>query len=970
MKSLLNCFYLIVLNFCLVFSNALAQGGQDYIALSPGKGNFPLSANGKTAPLYVGPNDYPGVIIALKNLQTDLISVTGAKPQLLTDKIVPAKQVVLVGTIGKSELIDALIKNKKLNVTGIAGKWETYIIQTIQNPLPGVAEALVIAGSDKRGTIFGIYDVSERIGVSPWYYWADVPIKQHKALYVTPGRYSMGTPAVKYRGIFINDEAPAFAGWTKEKFGGANHLAYAKVFELILRLKGNYLWPAMWGNAFNDDDKMNPVLADEYGVVMGTSHHEPMDRAQQEWKRYGKGDWNYDTNGQVLRDFWRKGIQNMGDKETIVTVGMRGDGDMAMSEGSNVALLEKIVKDQRQILAEETKKDPSKTPQLWALYKEVQEYYDKGMRVPDDVTLLLCDDNWGNIRKLPKLTDAKRGGGYGIYYHFDYVGDPRNYKWLNTNPISKTWEQMHLANEYGANNIWIVNVGDIKPMEFPISFFLDYAWSPKKYPANSLDKYTRDWAAKQFGPQYAADIADIISKYTKYNGRRKPELLNENTYSLVNYHEWERVVNDYNALEKKAEDIYQKLPQGYEDAYFELVLHPVKACANLNELYYTVAKNHLYAQQGRAATNDMAAKAAELFKRDADISHYYNKILAKGKWNHMMDQTHIGYTYWQQPNADSIPAVKRIDVPENADMGVSIEGSGKWWPSEKTEAELPATGIINDKEHYIDIFNRGKSAFSFKTIAPKFIKVSPANGEIDQQTRVTVTIDWAKLLDGTAQEHLKKTEITIIADNGTKVTVKVPVSFDPPFGRPQYNRVFLESDGYVSIEASHYSKAIGDKTINWQILPDHGRTSSAITTFPVISPVQQLNAATPHLEYAVMLRNEGYFNLHTYVSPSLDFNKTGGLKFAISIDDETPQIINLQNDVSQKAWEKNVAGNINIQTSTHTINKDGVHVIKYWMISPGVVLQKLVLDCGGLKPSYLGPPESPYSGKSLNNKEK
>jgi len=255
---------------------------------------------------------------------------------------------------------------------------------------------------------------------------------------------------------------------------------------------------------------------------------------------------------------------------------MRGDGDKPMTEGSNVDLLEKIVKDQRQIIAEETHKDITKTPQMWALYKEVQDYYDKGMRVPDDVTLLLCDDNWGNIRKLPKTTDAPRGGGYGIYYHFDYVGDPRNYKWLNTNPISKVWEQMHLATEYGANTIWIVNVGDIKPMEFPISFFLDYAWSPKSYPANELQKYTTDWAAKQFGPAYAKDIADILSKYTKYNGRRKPELLDQNTYSLTNYNEFETVVKDYNALEAKAETINNKMPAEYKDAYFELVLHPVR----------------------------------------------------------------------------------------------------------------------------------------------------------------------------------------------------------------------------------------------------------------------------------------------------------------------------------------------------------------------------------------------------------
>jgi hypothetical protein len=948
MKKLIALFSTFMLLFCIATNHAKANG-DTYITETAGNGSFPLSASGKSAPLYIDANDYAGVMIALKNLQTDIQAVTGSKPELLSNAP-SGKQVILVGTMGKSTLIDGLIKAKKFNVSAIAGKWETFIIQTIQNPMPGVSSALVIAGSDKRGTIFGIYDVSEQIGVSPWYYWADVPVKHHTALYVSPGRHTLGSPAVKYRGIFINDEAPAFSGWTKEKFGGANHLAYQKVFELILRLKGNYLWPAMWGNAFNDDDKMNPVLADQYGVVMGTSHHEPMDRAQQEWKRYGNDIWNYETNAKVLQDFWRKGIQNMGSKETIVTVGMRGDGDMAMTEGSNVALLQNIVKDQRQILAEETHKDPSQTPQLWALYKEVQDYYDKGMRVPDDITLLLCDDNWGNIRKLPKLTEAKRGGGYGIYYHFDYVGDPRNYKWLNTNPISKVWEQMHMATEYGANTIWIVNVGDIKPMEFPISFFLDYAWSPAKHPANSLQQYTTNWAAKTFGPQYAADIANILSKYTKYNGRRKPELLNDYPYSLTNYNEFETIVNDYNALDKRAEIIYQKIPAEYKDAYFELVLHPVKACANLNELYYTVSKNKLYAQQGRAATNALAAKADSLFKKDAEISAFYNHTLANGKWNHMMDQTHISYTYWQQPPVDKLPEVKHIDVPEKADMALTLEGTNQIWPDEQAPAGF--TFFTTEKTHYLEVFNRGTQAFAFTAKASQpWVKLSPANGIIDKEQKITITIDRAKV-----PADVRSTEITITKADGQSIKVMAVIDNTTALSNI---KGFLDNGGYVAIEAEHYSKAVNSTNIKWAVLPDYGRTLSGVTTMPVTAPVQTLSATTPHLEYTVHIRKPGEVKLLTYVSPSLDYNKLGGLKFAVSIDDEAPQVLNLQAGNSQKAWQKTVADNINIQTSTHTITKPGTHTIKYWMINPGVVLQKLVLDCGGLKPSYLGPPESP-----------
>jgi len=933
---------IVVVSICCRFT-AGATGEPKYVSAQNAAGSFALSLAGKPVAIYGSSNDYPGVIRAMKDLRTDIASVTGSKPKLFIGDEKPENHVVLVGTIGKSTLIDGLIKSHKLDVANIEGKWENFILQTVQNPMPGVSSALVIAGSDKRGTIYGIYDLSAQIGVSPWYWWADVPVKKQANLYVLPGRHTQGTPAVKYRGIFINDEAPAFSGWTKEKFGGVNHLAYEKVFELILRLKGNYLWPAMWGNAFNDDDKLNPVLADEYGIVMGTSHHEPMDRAQQEWKRYGNGIWDYEKNADVLKAFWKKGIENMGSKETLVTVGMRGDGDMAMTEGSNVALLEKIVKDQRQIIADVTGKDASETPQMWALYKEVQDYYDKGMRVPDDVTLLLCDDNWGNNRKLPKLGEPKRAGGYGIYYHFDYVGDPRNYKWLNTNPISKTWEQMHLAYEYGASQVWIVNVGDLKPMEFPISFFLDYAWNPDKIPATGLQKYTEEWAAQQFGATHARQIANILSKYTKYNGRRKPELLNQDTYSLINYREFETVAADYNNLETEAEQLWKKMPAEYKDAYFELVLHPVKACANLNQLYYTVAKNKLYARQGRAATNETANEAKALYAKDAEISDYYNHTLANGKWDHMMDQTHIGYTYWQQPLVNKMPEVKQIDLPEAADMGVAAEGS-----DEAGDNALPVFNSTDKGNRYIEIFNRGKAAFTYTVQADPFISITNVAGKVSQQKRLMVSIDWQKAPKGNHEYP-----ITIKGPNGKEVAVKVVIN-----NQPAKFKGFAETNGYVSIEAVHYTKAVTAEGVKWGILPDHGRTLSAITTFPVAIPVQELSGATSHLEYQVNLSKGGDFKLMTYVSPSLDFNNLGGLKFAVSIDGEAPQVMNLQGDNSQRAWGKHASDNVNILTSMHAVAKPGVHTIKYWMISPGVVLQKLVLDCGGLKPSYLGPPES------------
>lgn len=468
------------------------------------------------------------------------------------------------------------------------------------------------------------------------------------------------------KGIFINDEAPAFSGWTHEKFGGFNHLVYEKVFELLLRLRGNYLWPAMWGNAFNKDDTLNPVLADKWGIVMGTSHHEPMLRAQQEWKRYGSGAWDYVSNDSVLRAFWRKGIENMGRHESIVTVGMRGDGDMPMSNETATDLLERIVKDQREIISEVTGKPASETPQMWALYKEVQDYYDKGMRVPDDVTLLLCDDNWGNIRRLPEVEGVqKRKGGYGIYYHFDYVGDPRNYKWINTNNLARVWEQLHLAKMYGADKVWIVNVGDLKPMELPISFFMDYAWNAE----DTMRDWYSEFAEENFGER---EIGAYLRQYSEMAARRKPELLDEYSYTLKEYKE---IVAEWRDLSEKVD---VKAPS---DAYFQLVQFPVEAMYNLHRLYYAVA---LY-KSDKVKNKSYADSARVYYERDSLLTLAYHQM-GNGKWNHMMDQTHIGYTGWQQPMKNKMPdlsgtyqAPVALPVVEKRIIATDyVEKQGEW----------------------------------------------------------------------------------------------------------------------------------------------------------------------------------------------------------------------------------------------------------------------------------------------------
>jgi len=577
----------------------------------------------------------------------------------------------------------------------------------------------------------------------------------------------------------------------------------------------------------------------------------------------------------------------------------------------------------------------------------VQDYYDQGMRVPEDVTLLLADDNWGNVRKLPALGEAPRPGGYGMYYHFDYVGGPRNYKWLNTSPISRIWEQMQLTYKHGVEELWIVNVGDIKPMELPITFFLDYAWNPKNFPADRMAHYTEEWATKKFGPEYAHEIAHLLDKYTKYNGRRKPELLDQHTYSLANYNEAERVVAEYNELVKLAEDLYDKIDENYRDAYYQLVLHPVIACANLNELYMTVAKNHLYQMQGRNQTNHMAQRAEELFERDAEISRYYNEELADGKWSHMMDQTHISYTYWQQPEVDVMPEVKRNKPRSRAGLGVAVYGTKDHFPANKN-LTLPVLTPYGTLAHYLEIFNRGGGELQYEISSnDEWIKLSQNNGQTSDQERIYITVDWDKVPADRNSSSLS------VSSGRERATIEVPLN---KMQVVEGFSGFVESQGYISIDANNFSGKKEIMPFRWVTVPDLGRTGSAVTPDTGVGSDEEM---VNYLEYEVFIENPGQITLHTYLSPTLNYlNLDEGIRFAVSIGDETPQVLSMHKGSDDRDWNRWVANNINIQSSEHHVKEAGPHTVRIRYIDPGIVIQKLVLDTGGLRESYLGPPES------------
>ena len=939
----------------LLLSHVVQALPGNYLAQQRADGDFALAATGSQALILVDQHEHKGVLRAVDSLQRDINSVSGRQLAIATQG--RAKQLLIIGSLGNNALLDQLVSSGKLDVSAIAGKWDAYHIQLITQPLPGVDQALVIAGSDKRGAIYGIYDLAETIGVSPWHWWADVPPVQHAELYIKAGTAFSDAPKVKYRGIFLNDEHPALTNWSEEKFGGYNSRFYLHVFELLQRLKANFLWPAMWNNAFADDDWQNAVLADEMGIVMSTSHHEPMMRADKEWNRYGEGPWEYSTNRDNIYKFWQQGAKRHKNLESLFTLGMRGQEDEPMSEGDNIELLQQIVADQRQILQETFNDRPiASVPQVWALYKEVQGFYERGMRVPDDVTLLWADDNFGNIRRLPTKAERNRSGGAGVYYHFDYVGAPRSYRWINTVPLAKIWQQMSLAWQYQADRIWIVNVGDLKPMELPTDFFLRMAWNPDAFNADNLQQFTTDWAAQQFGAAQAPAIASLLQTYTAHNGRRKPEAIEPGSYSILHYAEAERISTELAQAEALADKVQQQLTPQLQDAYVQLVAHPLKASRAVFELNRAVAMNQLHAQQGRASTNYWAERVKYWFDTDANLTAQYHS-LGNGRWNHMMSQPHIGFTYWRNPPANLMPVVSVASPMPVADMGVAAEGSKLSWPISEYRGEqlkLDTFYPHGQQQRQIEVFNKGSEPFEFSAKASAdWVTLSQSQGAVKTEQRIAVSIDWRK-----AQTGLNQAEVYIQGTGwgGAKVQVS---AFKPAVAA---TTGFVEADGYIALDAASAKVGGSSAHARWQKLEGFGHSAAAMVALTErdYQPDEANIRQAPYLEYPLYFHSTGQVMLHSKVAPTLQLLPGRKLRFAVALDDAPPIIVDTLPDSSEHAWQHAVLdGSRTITTPLH-ITRSGAHRLRIYLLDPAVVLHRLLLDSGGVKPSYLGPPQSLY----------
>lgn len=952
---------------------------------------------------------FPGVIRVTEKVAHDVELVSGKKPQILVEKEIPETLessgedwTIIAATKGKSSFLKKLEEAGSAELKELEQKRECYawIFPEIKNRTK--SNLLVIAGSDKRGTIYGLFHLSEMLGVSPFVDWCGLmPPKQEKIELREDMACISKEPSVRYRGFFINDEWPAFGNWCNHNFGGFNAKAYDHVFELLLRLKGNYLWPAMWSARFADDgpDLLNAELADEYGIIMGMSHHEPCLRQGEEYKYlrgknsvYGDA-WNFRTNREGITKFWEDGLKRSGKFENVITVGMRGEADTAIMGKNatledNIQLLRDVLKTQKKLIQEHVNPDLTRVPRMIALYKEVEEFFygdekTKGLMGAEeleDVILMLCDDNYGNLRTLPTEEMRKHAGGYGMYYHLDYHGWPVSYEWINSSYLPKIWEQMSMAYDFGVRELWMVNVGDIATQEFPLSFFLDMAYDFDRWGSRALNctqEYTRKWVRQQFGSveeETQDTIADILEQYTKIIHRRRPEALNPETYHPVQEKESSRIFEEAEQLLKKLQDVYETIektnPQNLS-AFIALVYYPAFGTMNLVKMQILAGWNHYYANLGAVCANDYGDEVERCMEQDRKAVEMYHQM-DQGRWYGMGMSQHIGFTHWNEDECRN-PVVMRVIPLKKRSILVVADGTaqhaeGSPW----LDNTMKLKDFLNPDctRASVTLYSRSDLKAEYKVLKkPGWLSVEPMEGWLDgvsqKKVRLNLTLIKQRLPEtnqDTIQDSLE------IATPEGKCEITVPVYT----GNLQDKKnVFVDTMGYLSIEAAHYVNSVPgnykDRQVKFENLQGYGKTNSAMKAFPSDACTVPGQDA-PYLEYQFVLEESGTYEAEFYMQPSNPVTRENQLLYAVRINEEMTETVNAVEkdyqvgDQAEK-WAEGVLSQIRRQTVSIKC-RAGFNTLRVYHVTPGFVLEKIVIYPMGEKPeeSYLGPAET-YHGR-------
>ena len=951
---------------------------------------------GEGLPILVESTAFEGVRLIADAVAEDICLVTDRKPEIVTEKCLedgadtPAEGVIFCATLGKSPLLERLEAEGKFSAAELSGKREVFRIALVEQPFPGVKGALVICGSDKRGTIYGMFTLSEYLGVTPLVYWGDAaPAKAAQPVIKEDIQTTSKEPSVRYRGFFINDEWPCFGNWVNDHFGGFNADAYRHVFEFLLRMKGNYLWPAMWSASFPLDGpgSRNEELADIYGVVMGYSHHEPCLRASEEWDkvrgegtRYGN-EWNFYTNEQGLLNYWEDSLKRSGKYENIITIGMRGERDTSMlgenaTVQENVELLKDIIRKQRELIRKYVNPDLSRVPQMLALYKEVEAYFYGDENTPglkdweelDGVICMLCEDNFGHMRTLPEVSWRNRPGGFGMYYHFDYHGGPVSYEWVDSTPLSKTWEQMCTAYEYGVRDLWIVNVGDLKFHEVPLTYFMALAYDYEKWGISNPESYrefTALWASKCFPLADAGlqeKIARVFTEYIDINHLRRPESLNADIYHPCHYQEADRMLKRAEDVEKLSEEVYGKLPAEEKDAWYSMVHFSATASMNLLKMHLIAAKNRRYALQGRSVANQLIFQGQNTIIRDRELAEEFGRFKG-GKWDGMQLAAHIGFTRWNEDGC-RYPYVCLMEPVQKPRMSVSRADSEEVFVKSyggPSVIRVPDFQWAGCDRVDIEVANDGVGFFRFRVRPesgqmPEWLEVCPESGEVETLQTVMLRCLREKLPEKPQQARL------LIDDGETCVAVEVTASApergDLPAG------TFLPANGVTVMDADHYTEKKDTGRGAYQVIKGYGRYGVGVKVSPCTADFME-KEERPELTYRFLIPQTGDYRVELLAAPTN--SPVNGRAMRLTVGDGRTEMQTLTLvDEQFRAGENRDAGWCQgvldqIRTVSAVMHfEEGVRQLTVGALEAGVVLERIRIYPADmtLPKSYLGPQES------------
>ena len=926
----------------------------------------------------------------------------------ICETVVPAKQAVIAVTAGSGKLAETLCR--KISKLGqVEGKRESYAFIVAENPVEGIESALVIYGSDKLGTIYGLFHLSELLGVTAMVDWGDCQyVKQDSFVLKEEDSFVSKEPSVKYRGFFINDEWPCCGNWATSHFGSFNAKMYDHIFEYLLRMKGNYLWPAMWAENFMLDgpDLESMKLADEYGIYIGMSHHEPCMRSGAEYSKvrgpkspYGDA-WSYVTNKEGILKFWEDGVKRSIGHNVFPTVGMRGENDSKMlGEDSlisdNVRLLKEIITKQREMIHEHLETDGKKVPQLFAVYKEVEDYYFgggseeglRGLEELEDVTLLLCEDNWGNMRALPEAFERNHKGGFGMYFHLDYHGDPVSYEWVSSTELSKIWEQMTEAYEYGVKELWIVNVGDVKFQEFPLNYFMDLAYDFEKWGSsatNSTKEYTKAWIESMFGSytskEEREEIQEVLEGYLKINALRKPEALNDTVYHPAHYLECEKLLSLCGKLEEKNERLWKTLEErGMGDAYFSMIYFSAEASFNLLKMHLYSGKNHLYASQGKAVANEYDKLVEACIEKDEALKTQMAEF-KEGKWAGMELASHIGFTNWNDEDW-RYPVRHIIRLPKKPRLVVTRADKTQHY----TNQYFPITLVIDDfavsssKKAKIQIANGGQGSVKWKIQeGARKVGLDGIAHESGEGSRC----EWLEFSKTSGETALQdEVEISLKEENlplGEEVScsfeIKTETEFVPVLVKALKKDTsalpagaFLAEHGMFVMDAVHYAdKQAGlyeGEVVEFKELYDFGKYQSGIKAFPVTASFDSKENA-PSVTYELYSEEEKDCFLNLYTSPANPLIYGGKLSMEVSVNEESGKLVEFTEDGYKGGepgcipWEQAVLNQEHVG-STEISLKKGLNKITVFAREAGMVLERLVIYPKDMERavSYLGEKE-------------